>query len=207
MLGLVITALFARREVRGMTFYRSVLFLPQAVSLVVVSVAWQLMYAQSGTINQFLGFFGLDQGTGWLGSFTWALPAIGFVGSWLLTGLSVVLFLSGVQKIDPSLYEAVRLDGGNAWHEFRHVTLPGLRGELAVALTLTVVASLRSFDLVYLMTQGGPGTSTSVPGYAIFQNAFVNQQVGLASALAVVLSALIIVVTTLINRLSKDPES
>lgn len=204
--GLLITALFARRTVRGMTFYRSVLFLPQAISLVVVAIAWQWMYAQSGVANQFLGFFGLDQHLAWLGSFTWALPAIGIVGSWLLTGLCMVLFLSGVQKIDVSLFEAARLDGANAWHEFISVTLPGLRAELTVALTLTVVAALRSFDLVYLMTQGGPGSSTAVPGYIIFQDAFSNQRVGLASSLAVVLTAIILMVTMFVNRLARSPE-
>lgn len=95
LLGLLITAVFARRTVRGMTFYRSVLFLPQAISLVVVAIAWQWMYAQSGVANQFLSFFGLDTHIAWLGSFAWALPAIGIVGSWLLTGLCMVLFLSG----------------------------------------------------------------------------------------------------------------
>ncbi len=118
-----------------------------------------------------------------------------------------MLFLSGIQKIDGSLYEAARLDGANGWQEFRYITLPGLRGELAVALTLTVVAALRSFDLVYLLTQGGPGTSTSVPGYVIFQNAFTNQQVGLASALAVALTVIILIATTLINLLSRNSEA
>lgn len=204
--GLLITALFARRTLRGITVYRSILFVPQAVSLVVVAIAWQWIYAETGLANRFLGFLGLDHGIAWLGDFGWALPAVGLVGSWLLTGLCMVLFLAGVQKIDPALYEAARLDGANSWHEFRYVTLPGLRAELSVAMTLTVVAALRSFDLIYLMTKGGPGTATSVPGYVIFSDAFQRGQVGAAASLAVVLTVLIMVVTTLINRFSKDPE-
>jgi len=204
--GLLITALFSRRTVRGMTFYRSVLFVPQAVSLVVVAVAWQWMYAQSGIANQFLNFFGIPVNTAWLGSFSWALPAIGLIGSWLLTGLCMVLFLAGAQKIDAALYEAARLDGANAWHEFRYVMLPSLRAEIGVAMTLTIVAALRSFDLVYLLTEGGPGTSTSVPGYEIFENAFTNQRVGSASALAVILTVLIIIVSIAINRFSRSAE-
>jgi raffinose/stachyose/melibiose transport system permease protein len=204
--GLLITAIFSRRTVKGMTFYRSVLFAPQAMSLVVVAIAWQWVYAQTGIANQFLGFLGLNQGIAWLGDFTWALPAIGLIGSWLLTGLCMVLFLSGVQKIDNSLYEAARLDGANAWHEFRYVTMPGLRAEMAVALTLTVVAALRSFDLVFLMTKGGPGTATAVPGYEIFARAFSRGQVGSASSLAVVLAVVIVIVTVLINRFAKEPE-
>jgi raffinose/stachyose/melibiose transport system permease protein len=205
-LGLFITALFSRRTVRGMTFYRSVLFLPQTISLVVIAIAWQYVYATNGLADQFLGFFGLSRGIAWLGSFTWALPAIGIVGSWLLTGFCMVLFLSGVQKIDVSLYEAARLDGANARQEFWHVGLPGLRAEIAVALTLTVVAALRSFDLVYLLTKGGPGTSSTVPGYEIFSRAFGEGDEGSAAALAVVLTVIILVVAVLINQLSTEQD-
>ena len=205
-LGLIITALLSRRPVRGMTFYRSILFLPQVVSMVVIAVAWQWIYAQNGVLNQLLGFVGLNTGLAWLGDFTWALPAIGVVGAWLSTGLCMVLFLSGAQKIDTSLYEAARLDGANAWHEFRHVTAPGLRAEIAVALTLTVVGDLKSFDVVYLLTKGGPGTSTAVPGYEIFAMAFARGEAGSAASLAVVLTVIILMVSIVINRFAKEPE-
>jgi raffinose/stachyose/melibiose transport system permease protein len=205
-LGLLITALLSRRAVRGMTFYRSILFLPQVVSMVVIAVAWQWIFAQHGVANQLLGVVGLDRGIAWLGDFTWALPAIGIVGAWLSTGLCMVLFLSGVQKIDTSLYEAARLDGANAWQEFRHITLPGLRAEISVALTLTVVGALKSFDVVYLLTKGGPGTSTAVPGYEIFARAFGRGQAGSAASLAVVLTIIILVVSIAISRFSKEPE-
>lgn len=205
-LGLIITALLSRRPVRGMTFYRSILFLPQVVSMVVIAVAWQWIYAQNGVLNQLLGFVGLNTGLAWLGDFTWALPAIGVVGAWLSTGLCMVLFLSGAQKIDTSLYEAARLDGANAWHEFRHVTAPGLRAEIAVALTLTVVGALKSFDVVYLLTKGGPGTSTAVPGYEIFAMAFARGEAGSAASLAVVLTVIILMVSIVINRFAKEPE-
>ena len=205
-LGLIITALLSRRPVRGMTFYRSILFLPQVVSMVVIAVAWQWIYAQNGVLNQLLGFVGLNTGLAWLGDFTWALPAIGVVGAWLSTGLCMVLFLSGAQKIDTSLYEAARLDGANAWHEFRHVTAPGLRAEIAVALTLTVVGARKSFDVVYLLTKGGPGTSTAVPGYEIFAMAFARGEAGSAASLAVVLTVIILMVSIVINRFAKEPE-
>jgi raffinose/stachyose/melibiose transport system permease protein len=205
-LGLLVTALLTRRPVRGMTVYRSLLFVPQAVSLVVIAVAWQWVYSPDGLANQFLGLVGLNHHTAWLGEFNWALPAVGLIGSWLLTGLCMVLFLSGVQKIDNDLYDAARVDGAKAWEEFRFITLPGLRAEISVAVTLTVVAALRSFDLVYVLTKGGPGTSTSVPGLEIFERAFTRGQVGSASSLAVVLTVLIFAVTLLITHLSKDPE-
>ncbi|GAA1567571.1 MULTISPECIES: carbohydrate ABC transporter permease [Kribbella] len=199
-LGLFITALMTRRPVRGMTAYRTVLFVPQSVSLVVIAVAWQWMYAPNGIVNAVLG-----TRRAWLGDFGWALPAIGLIGSWLLTGLCLVLFVAGIQKIDPELYAAARIDGASPVDEFRYVTLPGLRAEISVAVTLTVVAGLRSFDLVYVLTKGGPGTSTSVPGLEIFERAFSRGQVGSASSLAVVLTVLIFAITALIGRLSKEP--
>jgi raffinose/stachyose/melibiose transport system permease protein len=177
------------------------------VSLVVVAVAWQWVYAPDGIANQFLRVLGIHSRTAWLGDFTWALPALGLVGSWLMTGLCVALFLSGVQKIDASLFEAARLDGANAFQEFLYIALPGLRAEIGVALTLTVVAALRSFDLVYLLTRGGPGTSTAVPGYEIFARAFTRGEVGSAASLGVVLTLVIVVAAYLIHRVSADRDA
>ena len=109
-----------------------------------------------------------------------------------------------IQKIDPGLYEAVRLDGGGAIREFFTVTLPQLRGEIAVAATLTVISALASFDVVYIMTRGGPGTQTMVPGVEIYNQAFTNGRVGQASALAIVLSLMVYLVVILINGLARE---
>jgi len=203
-LGLLITAVLARTRVRGMTAYRALLFVPQALSMVVVAIAWQWVFASTGILNQVLTLFGNEVTTAWLGSFEWALPAVGLTGTWRQIGLCMVLFLAGVQKIDPALYEAAKLDGANAWNEFRHITLPGLRAEIAVALTLTVTAALKSFDLVYLMTRGGPGTSTSVPGYEIFARAFNRGEIGSAASLGVTLTLLIVVFAFAIERFRKE---
>jgi raffinose/stachyose/melibiose transport system permease protein len=191
-----------------MAGYRAVLFFPQAVALVVSGIAWQWMYAQNGVVNQLLHFFRIHAETAWLGSFTWALPAIGLIGTWLMSGLCLVLFLAGVQKIDPDYYDAAQIDGAREWQLFRYITLPGLRAELAVSFTLTVVTALKSFDLVYVLTggYGGPGNSTNVPGLAIYERAFDNFQVGSAASLAVVLAALIFLVTAAIGRLIRSAE-
>jgi raffinose/stachyose/melibiose transport system permease protein len=117
-----------------------------------------------------------------------------------------VLFLAGIQKIPITLYEAARVDGAGRVREFFAVTLPGLRGELAVALTLTTIMALRTFDLIYISTQGGPGTSTTVPSYLVYQNAFATGRVGLGAAIAVVLTAMIFVVAFGITRIvDRDP--
>jgi raffinose/stachyose/melibiose transport system permease protein len=121
-------------------------------------------------------------------------------------GLCMVLFLAGIQKIPLSLYEAARVDGAGRLREFFAVTLPGLRGELAVALTLTTITALRSFDLVYVATSGGPGSSTTVPGVLVYQNAFVDGRVGLGAAVAVVLTLIIFAVAFVIVRVvDRDP--
>jgi raffinose/stachyose/melibiose transport system permease protein len=206
-LGLLLTAIIAHGRVRGVTFFRAVLFLPQTVATVVIAIAWVWIYAPDGPLNAALEAIGLGGITrGWLGDFTFALPALGLVGSWVMFGLCLVLFLAGVQKIPQELYEAARVDGAGRVREFFAVTLPGLRGELAVALTLATITALRTFDLIYVSTAGGPGTATTVPSVLVYQNAFVNGRVGLASSVAVVLTVLIFAVAFAITKVvDRDP--
>lgn len=203
--GLLMAAILGRHRRSGMTFYRVVFFLPQIVPMVAVGITWRWMYTENGAVNQILRAIGLDSITqAWLGSFTLALPAVGLIGTWALSGLCFVLFLSGAQKIDNSLYEAARMDGAGAVREFFAVTLPALRGEIAVALTITVVAALASFDIVYVTTNGSPGNTTTVPGLLVYRLAFTGGQVGVASALAVTLTVLIIGIVVLIQRLTRE---
>ncbi|MEV4776765.1 sugar ABC transporter permease [Microbacterium sp. LTA6] len=202
--ALILAAVFARRR-HSWGAVRAIVFLPQIVPLVAVGVAWRWIYSEDGLLNQALETVGLGVfARAWLGDYTWAFPAVGLVGTWVSTGLCLVLLLSGIQKIDPGLYEAVRLDGGGAITEFFTVTLPQLRGEIAVAATLTVISALASFDVVYIMTRGGPGTQTMVPGVEIYNQAFTNGRVGQASALAIVLSLLVYLVVILINGLVRE---
>ena len=162
-IGLALAAAMARTRVRGLTAFRTILFLPQVVALVVVGVMWRMIYApDGGLLNNALGAIGLG-GQDWLGDFELALPAVGLVGTWVTYGLAMVLFAAGVQKIPSSLYDAARVDGAGPLREFVAVTLPGLRFELGVALTLTTIAALRTFDLVYVTTGGGPGDATTCP--------------------------------------------
>ncbi|MGA5760771.1 carbohydrate ABC transporter permease [Nonomuraea bangladeshensis] len=200
-IGLALAAVLNHAKVRGLGFFRTVVFLPQVVAMVVVAVAWRRVYAPDGTLNGLFGALGLDSLTrGWLGDYTFALPAVGVVGTWVETGLVTVLLLSGMSRVPPDLYEAARLDGAGAVREFFAVTLPSVRGEIAVALTLTVIAALRTFDLVYVTTRGGPGTSTTVPSYEVYHRAFGLGQVGSAAAVGVTLALLIFVISFGINR-------
>jgi raffinose/stachyose/melibiose transport system permease protein len=206
LLGLVSAVLM--REIRGRGtggLIRTLLFLPQVIPLAGAAIAWTWMYSPNGVVNQALRAVGLgsDQHA-WLGDFSTALPAVGIIGTWVLTGFCTVLLLVGLAKIDQSLFEAARIDGAGRWAEFRAITLPGLRRELVVCTTVTIISALASFDVVYIATQGGPGYSTMVPGLEIYQLTFIKQQVGQASALAVVLVALVLAIIVPIQRLGRE---
>ena len=206
----LVTASFIRGAARGRfgTVSRTVLFLPQIIPLVAAGIMWNWVLAKSGTVNQILTAVGLGGITrAWLGDFDWALAAVGFIGVWVLLGLITLLLLTGMSKIDPALFEAARIDGASAWKEFRHITVPGVRNELAVCLTITVIAALSAFDVIYISTNGGPGFATLVPGLKIYVLAFVGRDVGTASALAIVLMLLVLVTILPIQRLVRESDS
>jgi len=203
LIGLLLAGVMARAQVRGLAFFRTILFLPQVIAMVVVAVMWKMIYdPENGALNRFLGWFGIE-GKSWLGDFSLALPSVGLIGTWVYFGLAMVLLTAGVQKIPPSLYDAARVDGAGPFREFLAVTLPGLRGEIAVALTLTTIYALRNFDLVYITTQGGPGDSTTVPAFQVFSRAFESSQVGSAAAVGVTLTVVIFLISFTINRVAE----
>lgn len=198
-IALIIVGLMVRVKVRGQSWFRAVLFVPTILPLTVVAVAWRWIYAPTGPLNRGLELVGLDfVSRAWLGDFTYALPSLGLIGTWVTFGLVFVLFLAGVQKIPVDLYEAAKIDGANIFREFLHVTLPGLRGEITVALVLTVTAALRNFDVVFVTTRGGPGTTTEVPSVFIFKSVFQTREVGLGAAIGVVLMIELLIVNMLI---------
>lgn len=194
-LGLIVASVMRRvASPRISSTGRAVLFLPQVVPLVAAGIAWSWMLASDGVVNQGLSAVGLGGVTrAWLGDFGTALPAVGVIGAWVLLGLCTVLLYAGMSKIDPTLYEAAQIDGAGPVREFVSITLPSLRQEIGVCVTVTVIAALSAFDIVFISTRGGPGEATMVPGLKIYQLAFFNREVGLASALAVVLMVLVLV--------------
>lgn len=208
-LGLV-TASVIQRVATGRlgTVSRTVLFLPQVIPLVAAGIIWGRLLSLPGLVNQVLTAVGLgDVTTAWLGDFDTALPAVGFIGIWVLLGFCTVLLLTGMTKIDGALYESARLDGAGWFAEFRAITVPSLRNEIGVCITVTVIAALAAFDIVYVSTGGGPGGATAVPGIQIYILAFLERQVGLASALAVVLMVLVLLVILPIQRISRGSDT
>ena len=204
-IGLLLAGLLARARVRGLALFRTVLFLPQVIAMVVVAVMWRMIYdPNNGALNELLRAVGLGSlAQSWLGDFDLALSSLGLVGTWVYYGLAMVLLTAGVQKIPPSLYDAARVDGAGMVREFFAVTLPALRGEIAVALTVTTIWALRNFDLIYLTTKGGPGESTSVPAFQVYTRAFETGQVGSAAAIGITLTAIIFALSLGINRVAE----
>jgi raffinose/stachyose/melibiose transport system permease protein len=198
-LALVTVNLMRRSQQRGMGVFRVIYFLPQTIVTVVVAIVWTWIMAPSGTgtINGLLHTVGLGPATGtpYLGSFNTALFAVGFIAAWLDFGLCFVLLLPGIQRIPPELYEAARVDGAGLIREFFSITVPMLRRDIGAAITITAVAALQSFTLIYQATNGGPGYATMVPGLLVYRDAFQLGAVGSASALGIAMAVIIFVIT------------
>jgi raffinose/stachyose/melibiose transport system permease protein len=202
LLGLFLAGMLTRHPLPGFGFFRTVLFMPQTIAGVVIAQAFVWFYADTGPLHALfdkVGLGSLPPTAGWLGDFTWALPSVGVIGTWVTFGLCMVLFVSGVQKISTDLYDAARVDGAGPLREFVAVTIPGLRQEIVVAFVLTTINALRSFDIVYNATNGGPGDQTYVPALLMYQNAFIYNEVGYGCAIAVMLAVLIFVLATVVN--------
>lgn len=205
-LGLIVANVIHRVASGALgTVSRTVLFLPQVIPLVAAGIIWGWLLALPGLVNEILSAVGLRSlARAWLGDFGTALPAVGAIGIWVLLGFCTVLLLTGMSKIDPALYESARLDGAGWFTELRAITLPSLRQEIVVCLTVTVIAALAAFDIVYISTGGGPGHATAVPGIQIYILAFVERQVGLASALAVMLTLLVLAIVLPLQWFSRE---
>jgi raffinose/stachyose/melibiose transport system permease protein len=201
LVALLLVGAITRTRVRGLSFFRLVYFLPYTLALAVVAISWRWLYAAGGSINGILQLvFGPGAVHPFLGDFSLALPALGIVGVWVTFGFVLVLLLSGAQHIPRDLYDQARVDGAGPVREFFAVTLPGLRYELRVAVTMTLIFSLRMFDLPLMTTQGGPGYATTTPSLMMYRDVFVNGQVGIGACIAVLLTAVIFVGVGVVSR-------
>ena len=189
-------ALLLNRKIRGAAFFRAAAFFPYITSMVAVALVWNMLFnPASGPINQFLRSFGVAHGPGWTTSTDWAMPAVIITSAWRDMGYYMILFLAGLQSIPKEQYEAAEMDGASAWQRFRTVTLPGLRPTTFLVLILLTVQSFKIFDLIVVMTQGGPGRATSVLSQRIYQTGIVDGEFGYASAISVLLFGLVLVIT------------
>ena len=189
-------ALLLNQKLRGAAFFRTVAFFPYITSIVAVAVVWNMLFSpEFGPINQFIGLFTDGEVPGWTVSKDWAMPAVIIVGTWKDMGYYMLLFLAGLQTVPTELHEAARIDGAGAWQRFWNVTLPCLRPTMFFVTVMVTIQSLKVFDLILVMTDGGPGQATLVLSQYIFQKGFEQFQFGYASAIAVVLFLICILVT------------
>lgn len=186
-------ALLLRAERRGVAVYRSLIFLPVIFSLVVTALVWRVLYAPEGFFNNTLQAVGLESwGRIWLAEPHTVLYALVVASLWRSSGYIMVLYLAGLKSIDPALTEAARVDGANRWQLLRHITMPQLRGVNSVVVSVIVIEALRSFDIVYALTKGGPYNSSQLLSTYMFQTAFATGRLGYASAIAMVIFLLAI---------------
>jgi len=197
-------ALLLNNKLRGVAFFRTAAFFPYITSIVAIAVVWNLLFSPDyGPINQFLRAIGVDNPPGWLTSTTWAMPAVVIVSVWRDMGYYMILFLAGLQTVPRELHEAARVDGANVWQRFVNVTLPCLRPTMFFVIVILTINSFKIFDLILVMTNGGPGQATLVMSQFIYRKGFEESQFGYASAAAVVLFFMCIAVTIiqfLINK-------
>lgn len=189
-------AVLLNRSIALRGLLRAAYFIPSITSLVAVGLGFRWLFQTEGPVNSLLSAIGLNP-IPWLGSTTWAMPVLILLSIWKQLGFNLIVFLAGLQTIPVSRYEAAELDGANAWQQFWYITLPGLRSTLIFAAITTIIFTLRSFEQVYVITEGGPLNSTNLLVYYIYEQAFAQFDFGYAAAAATVLLGVTLVLVYL----------
>ncbi len=197
-------AILLNKKIFARNFFRTVFFFPYVASLIAVAVVWNMIFNPSmGIVNSFLTSIGIANPPGWTSSTVWAMPVIIFVSIWKNMGYYMVIYLAALQGIPAELYEAASLDGATAWQKFKNVTLPMLTPTTFFVSIMLTIACFKVFDFVYMMTQGGPGRSTMVLVYHIYNTAFKNFTYGYSSAMSMVLFIIVLIITIIQFRAEK----
>lgn len=192
------------QEIKLKRFYRAAFFLPSITSMVVISIVWQWIYnPEFGLLNFGLSLLGLPKGK-WLTSASTSLASIAAVGIWKRLGYDMILFLSGLQGISATYYEAAELDGASKLQRFRYITIPMLKPTTFFVFIMAIINSFQVFDQVMLMTSGGPGRSSSVLVHYLYQNAFQYFKLGYACAIAYLLFAIVMIITAINLKMEKN---
>jgi multiple sugar transport system permease protein len=190
-------ALLVNQALRGIVLFRSIFLLPYVTVTVALSLVWKWLYLPDvGLVNSVLAFVGID-GPAWLTSQTWAMPALIVMSVWKGFGYNMVIFLAGLQTIPEHLYEAAKIDGATGWRRFLHITLPLLSPTTFFVVVISIINSFQVFDQALIMTNGGPGTSTTTLVLLIYQEGFQSFNMGYASAIALALFAVVFIFTVI----------
>lgn len=201
-------ALLINTKVRGITAFRTMIFAPVVTSMVVVSILWSFFYQENGLINSTLSILtgGAWEAIAWLQDPTTAMPAIIVLSIWQAVGLHMIIWLAGLQLIDPSLYEAASLDGVSAWQRFRYVTWPGLRSTFVFILVTITIAALGLFSQIDIMTQGGPNDATTTMVYHIVRRGYREQDMGYGAALSLIFFIIVLTISLIQRYLTRDKD-
>jgi ABC-type sugar transport system permease subunit len=199
-------AVLLNRALRGRAVFRTVLFMPVVMSFVVVGLIWSWIYNYNfGLLNAILGMLGLQAWKqDWLGNASIALGALIVVDIWKWFGFHMVINLAGLQSIPNELYEAARIDGASAWQSFWRVTLPLLKPVTMINVLLATSGAFNVFDLVYVMTEGGPVNATDVAMLHIYTQAFQFYRFGYAAAMSYILLILVGIVSLVLMRMMRQ---
>lgn len=198
-------AILLNNKLKGVNFFRAAIFFPYVASIVAVAAVFKAMFMKDGgPINEFLGLFLPDSMLpGWLASTDWALAACIIVQVWKNMGYFMIIYLAALQDIPYSLYEAASIDGATKWQQFKSITLPMLTPSHFYVLMMLVINSFKTFDLIFTLTEGGPGTSTTMLSQYIYNESFISWNYGGASAAAMVLFLIVAAVTLLQFRVER----
>lgn len=199
-------AILLNQKIFARNFFRTVSFFPYVASLVAVAAVWNMLFSpDKGPVNQLLAAFGMENLPRWAAGKDTAMLTVVLFSVWKNMGYYMIIFLAGLQGVNPELYEAASLDGANRWKQFRNVTIPQLGPTTFFVTIMVVIQSFKVFDQVYMITQGGPGTSTLVLVYQIYNEAFVGTpEYGYSSAISMILFAMVLVVTIIQFRGEKN---
>jgi multiple sugar transport system permease protein len=203
MIGSLLVAVLLNQNLAGTAVWRTMYFLPTLTPLVAAALLWRWMLNPDvGLVNYLLGLVGIP-GPGWLSSTTWAIPALVIMGLWASVGGSrMIIFLAGLQDVPKELLEAAEIDGAGTWSKFWNVTLPLITPTVFFNLVLGIIFALRTFEVAFIATNGGPARATWFVSLHIYQNAFVSFDMGYASALSWLLFIILFGLTYLQFRLS-----
>lgn len=198
-------AMLLNCKIKGRVIFRSIAFFPYVASLVAVAVVWNnaLFHPDMGPINQLLHALGVANPPRWGASTTWALPTVIGLSVWKNVGYYMIVYLAGLQGVPKELYEAAKTDGAGAWMRFRSITWPMLTPSTFFVSIMLTIQAFKVFDTIFITTQGGPGRATNVLVYDIYKTAFTSYKFGYASAIAVVLFAIVLAITLIQFRTEK----
>lgn len=200
-------AVILNRDIKGDRYFKMGIFLPQVLSLPVIALIWSfgIYNPRAGVINEFLRAIGVANPPGWLADKDLVIWAIIAAAAWRQIGYIMILYVAGLKNVDPTLLDAARVDGANAWQTFWRVVFPLLAPVTTIVIVISIIDSLRSFDMVWVMTKGGPGNASSVLAVLMYIQAFNNYKMGLGAATAVVLFAISLVfIVAYLSRVMKD---